>query len=84
MSKKKTTPTIESRKDDHLVLCSTEKVAFKSKSNLLEEVEFVHNALPELSLNDINLGTNWAGKQLKAPIIIAAMTGGIGKAGDQP
>jgi len=80
LSKKKTTPTIESRKDDHLVLCSTEKVAFKSKSNLLEEVEFVHNALPELSLNDINLGTNWAGKQLKAPIIIAAMTGGIGKA----
>ncbi len=73
-------PTIESRKDDHLALCSTEQVAFKSKTNLLEQVEFVHNALPELSLEEISLGTNWAGKQLNAPIIIAAMTGGVERA----
>ena len=76
------TSTIESRKDDHLELCSTEKVAFKAKSNLLEQVELIHNALPDLSIDEINLGTTWAGKRLKAPIVIAAMTGGVARAAE--
>ena len=68
------------RKGDHLDLCSTDEVQFRGKTNLLEQVTLVHNALPDLDLSDIQLATTVAGKSLRAPLIIAAMTGGVDRA----
>jgi isopentenyl-diphosphate delta-isomerase len=68
------------RKGDHLDLCSTDEVQFRGKTNLLEQVTLVHNALPDLDLADIRLATTVAGKPLGAPLVIAAMTGGVDQA----
>jgi len=73
-------PGIQSRKADHLALCETDKVAFSNKTTLLEQVEFVHEALPEMALSEIDLSVNFAGKRLRAPLVIAAMTGGVADA----
>ncbi len=73
-------PAISSRKADHLDLCTTGDVGFQDKTTLLEEVELVHDALPELSLSDVDLSTPLLGKRLRAPLVIAAMTGGVDRA----
>jgi mevalonate pyrophosphate decarboxylase len=71
---------IGSRKSEHLDLCIEDDVAFQDKTNLFEEVHLVHDALPELALDDIDLRTELVGKTLKAPLVIAAMTGGVERA----
>jgi isopentenyl-diphosphate delta-isomerase len=73
-------PDIRSRKADHLDLCTDGQVGFRNKTNLFEAVEFVHDALPELALGQIDLSTEFAGKTLRAPLVIAAMTGGVERA----
>ena len=72
---------ISSRKNDHLDLSIGADVGFR-KSHLLECVELIHDALPELSLDDVDTRVQILGKQLRAPIIIAAMTGGSERARD--
>src|SRR5262245_32344337 len=74
------TSSIGQRKADHLALCATDEVAFRDTTTLLEQVRFVHNALPDLDANAIDLGTSLLGKNLRAPIMIAAMTGGTDEA----
>lgn len=70
------TAKIAQRKQDHLALCATGEVAFRQKSTLLEEVHFLHNALPEVDASQLSLDTLLFGHTLRAPIVIAAMTGG--------
>lgn len=69
-----------SRKADHLDLCATDQVAFNKKSTYLEQVELIHDALPEMSIDEVDLSTQVAGATLKAPLVIAAMTGGVDRA----
>jgi isopentenyl diphosphate isomerase/L-lactate dehydrogenase-like FMN-dependent dehydrogenase len=63
----------------HLDLCATGDVGFRDRTTLLECVRLVHDALPELSLDELDLG-DVLGKRLRAPIVIAAMTGGTSEA----
>jgi isopentenyl-diphosphate delta-isomerase len=72
--------TIGQRKADHLALCETDAVAFRDKTTLFEQVRFVHDALPELDANALDTTTTVLGKTLRAPIVIAAMTGGTDEA----
>src|SRR5215203_5921841 len=72
--------TIGQRKADHLALCATDEVSFREKTTLLEQVRFVHDALPDLDANAIDTSCMLLGKPLKAPLIIAAMTGGTDEA----
>lgn len=71
---------IGSRKSEHLNLCIEDDVAFQDKTNLFEDVQLVHDALPELALDQIDLRTELVGKTLRAPLVIAAMTGGVERA----
>ena len=71
---------ISQRKKDHLALCAGPNVAFKDKTTLLEQVRLVHDALPEMHADDVDSTTELLGKTLKAPIIVAAMTGGTDRA----
>ncbi|MFH1424933.1 MAG: type 2 isopentenyl-diphosphate Delta-isomerase [archaeon] len=66
----------ENRKLDHINICSDEGVEAKEKSTMLELVDFVHEALPEINIDEIDLSVELFGKKLNAPIIISAMTGG--------
>ncbi len=70
------------RKDEHLALAATDAVAFRARTTLFEEVALVHAALPEVALAKIDLGTRLFGKRLRAPLVIASMTGGTPRAGE--
>jgi isopentenyl-diphosphate delta-isomerase len=71
---------ITSRKDDHLDLATSGDVAFKQTTTLFEQVRFVHDALPELSFDELDTSVEILGKRLRAPILIAGMTGGSDRA----
>lgn len=71
---------IGSRKTDHLNLCATAAVGFRSRTTMLEQVQFIHDALPDLSWDDLDTGCALLGKRLRAPLVIAAMTGGTEEA----
>ncbi|MFM8409313.1 MAG: type 2 isopentenyl-diphosphate Delta-isomerase [Alphaproteobacteria bacterium] len=71
---------IAERKQAHLDLCLREDVEALRKTTLLEEVELLHDAVPDLSLEEIDCTTTWLGKRLRAPLVITAMTGGTGSA----
>lgn len=71
---------ISARKQEHIDLCTTNDVAFRQRGTLLDNVQLVHQALPELRLDDVDLGIELLGKKLRAPLIIAGMTGGTERA----
>lgn len=72
-------PAIAKRKADHLEVAATGRAEFV-KSTLLEHVHLVHQALPELTLDEIDLSTVLIGKRLSAPLVITGMTGGTAEA----
>jgi isopentenyl-diphosphate Delta-isomerase len=71
---------ISKRKDEHLDLAARGDVGFHSKTTLLECVHLVHDALPELALDEIDLGVRVLGRRLRAPLLLAGMTGGTDRA----
>jgi isopentenyl-diphosphate Delta-isomerase len=64
------------RKVDHLRICLNEDVQGKGISVGLENYRFVHQALPELDLNEVDTRQLLFGKPIAAPILISSMTGG--------
>lgn len=73
---------ISQRKVDHLDLCATDEVAFRDRTTLLEHVRLVHQSLPDLHIDDIDTSVELLGKTLRAPLVIAAMTGGTDRAAE--
>lgn len=73
---------ITQRKADHLDLCATDEVAFKHRTTLLECVRLVHQSLPEAAYDEVDTSVRLLGKRLRAPIVIAAMTGGHERAAE--
>ncbi|MBI5223159.1 type 2 isopentenyl-diphosphate Delta-isomerase [Candidatus Micrarchaeota archaeon] len=65
----------ESRKKDHVELV-VKKGAQYTKTNGLEKFEFIHNALPETALEEVDLSSNFLGKTINWPMMIVGMTGG--------
>ncbi|WP_233280687.1 type 2 isopentenyl-diphosphate Delta-isomerase [Devosia rhizoryzae] len=47
-----------------------------------ESIAFEHVALPELDMADIELGTDFIGKRINAPLLVSSMTGGPERAAD--
>jgi isopentenyl-diphosphate delta-isomerase len=73
---------IGQRKADHIQLAVSGDVGFRGKTTLLECVRLVHDALPDLDADAIDTSVTLLGKRLKAPLVIAAMTGGTAEAGE--
>jgi len=73
---RRTQQKIQNRKKEGLMIALKEGVQSRSSSTLLECVHLVHNALPELDLDEINTSTSFLGFELAAPILIDSMTGG--------
>ncbi len=71
---------IKKRKADHIALCASGEVDFREKGTLLDEVQLVHDALPDRHFDEVDLSTKLLGKTLKAPVVISAMTGGTDQA----
>ena len=63
------------RKIEHIEICLEEDVQCQ-RSTMFEDIEFVHNALPEIDKSKIDLNINFFGLRASAPLVVAAMTGG--------
>lgn len=70
------------RKADHLRIALEEDVQFPRLTSGFERYQLVHNALPEVDLEEVDLSTRLFGKSLQAPLLISSMTGGTREAGD--
>jgi len=64
------------RKAEHVKLTLNKDVQHRTKSTGFEDIDFVHNALPELDFSKIDTSAGIFGKSVSAPIIISSMTGG--------
>src|SRR4051812_1102731 len=70
----------QARKDQHLDLCASGDVEPAANRTLLDDVHLVHCALPELRVDDVNLGGELLGQALALPLMITGMTGGTPRA----
>lgn len=73
--------SIGQRKTDHITLCATGDVGFRAQGPLFDQVRLVHDALPDLHADAIDTSLTLFGKKLRAPLVIASMTGGTDEAG---
>jgi isopentenyl-diphosphate Delta-isomerase len=70
----------QERKSDHIRINLQNDVSFKGISTGFERYWFVHCALPEFDLEDVDTSTALLGKPLVAPFFISSMTGGTPEA----
>jgi len=72
--------TTARRKDSHLDLCASAEVEPVENSTLLECVDLVHCAMPELAIEEIDTSASLFGKALRFPLVVTGMTGGTERA----
>jgi isopentenyl-diphosphate delta-isomerase len=72
--------TIQQRKADHIRINLEEDVQFPTLTTGLEHYRFVHQALPEIDLADVNTHVYIFNKRVAAPILVSSMTGGTAQA----
>ena len=65
------------RKADHIRITLEEDVGFGELTTGLERYRLVHQALPELDLDDVDAGVEMLGRRVSAPVVISCMTGGV-------
>ena len=70
----------EQRKDDHIRINLEEQVQFPNLTTGLEHWRFMHQAVPEMALADVNTQITLFGKTLNSPLLISSMTGGTERA----
>ncbi|MFC0711782.1 alpha-hydroxy-acid oxidizing protein [Azorhizophilus paspali] len=71
---------LAARKNDHLDIVLDPSRTKRNGSTGFAAFAFEHCALPELHLQQINLGTTFLGCPLRAPLLISSMTGGPAQA----
>ncbi len=69
-------PSIETRKTEHIRINLEKDVQFPHLTTGLENYRFLHHALPEIDLANVDTQVTLFGKTLSAPILISSMTGG--------
>ncbi len=71
----------EQRKSRHLDVCLDDDVASRLDAGW-QAVRLRHEALPEIALADVDVGTAFLGLPLRAPLLISSMTGGTARAAE--
>src|SRR5689334_10526269 len=67
---------METRKRRHIDVCLSEAVDYQTVTTGLERYALPYNALTQTDLASIELGTEFLGTALRAPVLIGPMTGG--------
>jgi isopentenyl-diphosphate delta-isomerase len=67
----------QQRKKEHLEICLDTASVTSAAGTGLDGYRFIHNALPELDIDELDLKVDFLGKRLQAPILISSMTGGF-------
>lgn len=70
------------RKDEHLSVVLEQRFKRSERTTGLEAVEFVHCALPEIHLDEVDVSTTFLGKRISAPLLVSSMTGGPSRASE--
>jgi isopentenyl-diphosphate delta-isomerase len=73
----RTLTQIEQRKADHLTINLEEDVQARTLTSGFDRYRFMHQALPELDLDAVDVSATFLGHKLGAPFLISSMTGGI-------
>lgn len=68
--------TTRRRKKEHVEIVLNKDVGHRRKSSGFDRYDFIHDALPELSLDDIDPRTSFLNRPLDLPLLITGMTGG--------
>ncbi|MCL2032455.1 MAG: type 2 isopentenyl-diphosphate Delta-isomerase [Methanomassiliicoccaceae archaeon] len=66
---------IEERKADHIEICLKERV--EPGYCYWDDVRLIHNALPEVNADEIDMSAEVLGKKLDFPFMVTAITGGF-------
>lgn len=69
--------SIAERKSDHINICWKEDV---EGNDVWDDFILIHEALPDVDYDEVDISLTFMGKRLDAPIIISAMTGGTPQA----
>ena len=67
---------INRRKLKHIEVCLEREVEYTTRTAGFERYDLPYRALPETSLDAIDTRTSFLGRELAAPLVIGAMTGG--------
>jgi isopentenyl-diphosphate Delta-isomerase len=66
---------VKQRKIEHVNIALGQDISAAQKANW-NDVQFVHQALPEVDLDDIDTSVNFLGHTLRFPLFISSLTGG--------
>lgn len=72
--------TIKQRKKDHVDLTTSGEVDYQTPTGF-DRYQFVHNALPEVNVDDVSTEARLLGRTFSFPLFISSMTGGYTDAG---
>ncbi|MEQ8525572.1 type 2 isopentenyl-diphosphate Delta-isomerase [Gracilimonas sp.] len=71
---------IRDRKKDHVELTVTDGTQYNLSAGF-ERYRFIHNALPEVNINEVTTAADFLGHTFSFPLFISSMTGGYADAG---
>ncbi|MDR1690867.1 MAG: alpha-hydroxy-acid oxidizing protein, partial [Candidatus Methanoplasma sp.] len=66
---------IKERKADHIDICLNERI--EPGYSYWDDIKLIHNALPEVNADEIDMSAEVLGKKLSFPFIVTAITGGF-------
>lgn len=72
---------LQHRKRRHIDVCLTDPVDYQTLTTGFERYQLPYNALTQTDLRSVDLGTEFMGSRLRAPVLIGAMTGGAALSG---
>ncbi|HXX76981.1 MAG TPA: alpha-hydroxy-acid oxidizing protein, partial [Ktedonobacteraceae bacterium] len=69
------TDEVKQRKIEHVNIALGQDISAAQKANW-SDIQFVHQALPEVNLDEIDTSVNFLGHTLHFPLFISSLTGG--------
>src|SRR5260221_9051149 len=69
------TDEVKQRKIEHVSIALGQDVSAQQRANW-NDIQFVHQALPEVDLDEIDTSVTFLGRKLRYPIFMSSLTGG--------